>query len=285
MIQGGGPIHSIIIRRIAASPTAPCCGTPARHEGHKEKMAEEMEVCPVCNRSLPAANMLMHSTRCVPVGADPLQAASTLSQSRAPWLSDSDLARFDTLALDPPASKPAPLSPEHSGKWAAAVSSGDGALRCKVDSDADNLQVLHEVYGWVPGAANVRPTDAVKAQKALLMSNLGAMWASTADWVFHHIFGSHTTRGPSGKRTAERPPAGATVFAPNPFPYDVPAGTEHWVFWMASPEAEWPEERITAAVRFEIDERGGGQFVWYPNPKMSIGDVELHHVQCFWRPT
>jgi len=103
-------------------------------------------------------------------------------------------------------------------------------------------------------------------------------------WVAH-IFGSLTKRGPSGKRTAERPAAGATVFAPNPFPYDVPAGTEHWVFWMASPEAEWPEERITAAISAEIDERGGGQFAWYPNPKMSIGDPELHHVQCFWRPT
>ena len=73
-----------------------------------------------------------------------------------------------------------------------------------------------------------------------------------------------------------------TVFAVNPFPYDVPAGTNHWVFWMASPEVEWPEERITAAIAAAVDERGGGQFVWYTNPKMSIGDPRLHHVQVFW---
>ena len=92
------------------------------------------------------------------------------------------------------------------------------------------------------------------------------------------------TRGSDGKRSAARPPEGSTLFARNPFPYDVPAGTEHWVFWMASPESEWPEARITAGIAAAVDEKGGGQFVWYPNPKMSIGDPRLHHVQVFFKP-
>ena len=54
------------------------------------------------------------------------------------------------------------------------------------------------------------------------------------------------TRGADGKRSAARPVAGSTIFKPNPFPYAVPDGTEHWVFWMAANEAEWPEARMRA---------------------------------------
>ena len=166
-------------------------------------------------------------------------------------------------------------------------STGD-RLRCRVNSDAEELQLLHEVYGWVPGKAHVRPTPEVRAQKELLLSNLGSMWASAADWVFHHVFETATKRGADGKRTASRPDPGRTVFKPNPFPYSVPDGTEHWVFWMASPESEWPEARISQRVGEAVDAQGGGvsrsgQFVWYPNPKMSIGDPQLHHVQVFWK--
>ena len=157
-------------------------------------------------------------------------------------------------------------------------------LQTRISSDIEELSLLHEVYGWVPGKEHVRPTPAVRAQKELLLSNLSSMWSSPADWVFHHVFASPTSRGADGKRSAARPAAGATVFAPNPFPYDVPRGTEHWVFWMAAPELEWPEVRIAAALAEAVDARGGGQFVWYPNPKMSVPDANLYHVQVFWKP-
>ena len=133
-------------------------------------------------------------------------------------------------------------------------------LRCRVNSDADELQLLHEVYGWVPGRDDIRPSPAVRAQKELLLSNLEAMWASPTDWVFAHVFGSETRRNERGKREAQRPDAGRTVFKPNPFPYAVPQGTEHWVFWMASPEAEWPEARVTQGVAGSVDALGGGEF-------------------------
>lgn len=194
-------------------------------------------------------------------------------------------------------------------------STGD-RLRCRVNSDAEELQLLHEVYGWIPGRDNVRPKPEVRAQKELLLANLEAMWASPLDWVFHHVFGAATTRGTDGKRSATRPQPGLTVFKPNPFPYDVPRGTEHWVFWMASPEAEWPEERISTCISQAVDARGGGDYgacerlpkrrkqvapkppsarlshalcvracaVWYPNPKMSVPDPNLFHVQVFWLP-
>ena len=168
---------------------------------------------------------------------------------------------------------------------AASAGANEDRLRCRVDSDSDVLQVLHEVYHWVPGKANVRPTPDVRAQKELLLANLEGMWDSPADWVYHHVFNMKTARGPNGKRSCvSRPDSGTTIFARNPFPYDVPQGTEHFVFWMASNESEWPEERITSGIAKAVDERGGGQFVWYPNPKMSVPDPTLFHVQVFWRP-
>ena len=157
-------------------------------------------------------------------------------------------------------------------------------LACRISADVDQLEDLHAVYGWIPGSAQVRPTATVRAQKELLLANLGSMWASPADWVFHHVFKSPTTRGSGGRRSATRPAEGSTAFTPNPFPYQVPKGTVHYVFWMASPEAEWPEERITSAIASAVAARGGGSFVWYPNPKMSIPDPVLYHVQVFWLP-
>ena len=146
-------------------------------------------------------------------------------------------------------------------------------------------RLLHEVYKWVPGREQVRPRAEVRAQKELLLTNLQQMWASRHDWVFHHVFGCATRRGPDGKRACPTPPApGSTVFARNPYPYDVPEGTEHCLLWMASPEAEWPEERVTARLAEAVDERGGGAFVWYANPKMSLDNPNMYHVQVFWRP-
>ena len=132
---------------------------------------------------------------------------------------------------------------------AAAGGSRSEQLRCRVDSDSTVLQLLHEVYKWVPGEANVRPTPEVRAQKELLLANLDGMWASPADWVYHHVFGMTTARGANGKRSCvSRPDAGTTVFARNPFLCGA-NGTEHFVFWMASNEAEWPEQRIRTALR------------------------------------
>lgn len=228
-----------------------------------------MITCEGCKRQIPEENLLLHQMRCVGI-ASSATASAAASSLRANVVSAATPAEVS-------AAPPVPAA-------AAAAASGAPALRCRVTASNDERQLLHEVYRWVPGAEHVRPTPAVRAQKELLLANLDSMWRSPADWVFHHVFGSPTTRGTDGKRSATRPEPGATVFAINPFPYVVPDNTHHWVLWMASAEPEWPDERITAELCAQIDERGGGEFVWYPNPKMSIGDAGLHHVQVFWVP-
>ena len=248
--------------------------------------------CAKCGMEMPSSNTLTHSLRCRGVAAPsapPSAAAphaSTSVQAPPPVrpIADASTPKPDTGLHSSGCSGIPAASTNHTS--AAAGGSGSEQLRCRVDSDSTVLQLLHEVYKWVPGEANVRPTPEVRAQKELLLANLDGMWASPADWVYHHVFGMTTARGANGKRSCvSRPDAGTTVFARNPFPYAVPNGTEHFVFWMASNEAEWPEQRITDGIAAAIDARGGGQFVWYPNPKMSVPDPQLFHVQVFWKPT
>lgn len=157
------------------------------------------------------------------------------------------------------------------------------ALRMRVSSDLGELQRLHQLTGWTPGAVHVRPDATKIAQKELLLANLGRMWASPADWVFFHVFGMRTSSG-GGGRVAERPPAGQTRLRPQPFPYELPAEVQHYVLWCSSPRKEWSDSAITAAIAQEVDAHGGGEFVWYENPKPSVQHEQLHHVQVFWRP-
>ena len=152
-------------------------------------------------------------------------------------------------------------------------------LRSKVPSDLASLQKLHERTGWTPGAAHVRPDPATRAQKELLIANLEQMWACHADWVFSQIFGTATRRDASGRRTAERPAHGCMVFAPQPFPYAVPEGVQHYVLWCAAPRREVSDRDITERISREVEAHGGGDFVWYENPKMSVEHEALYHVQ------
>ena len=160
-------------------------------------------------------------------------------------------------------------------------------IRCRVSSDVASLQALHEATGWTPSAEQIRPTAALRAQKELMLANIARMWASPADLVCYQVFGGATRRGANGLRSTQRPPAGRAVLVPQPFPYDLAAGTSHMVLWCSSPRQHWSDEQITAEIARAVDERWGGsdtQFIWYENPKMSVPDPHLYHVQVFCRP-
>ena len=89
-----------------------------------------------------------------------------------------------------------------------------------------------------------------------------------------------TKPGKDGKRLATRPEPGVTVFARNPYPYDVPRGTEHCLLdgFAARRVAR---RRSTPAARHR--RAPGGVYIWYPNLRMSVLDPHMLHVQA-WRP-
>lgn len=163
----------------------------------------------------------------------------------------------------------------------ADVESSEPTRGTRISAELDALQARHEATGWTPGAAHVRPAPATRAQKELVLANVRQSWASDADWVSHEVFRTTARRAADGKRHAARPPRGAAVLAPQPFSYELPRGTMHSVYWMATSGEEWTDERITAGIAARIN---GGEFVWYPNPKPSVTDAVLSHVQVFWRP-
>ena len=69
-------------------------------------------------------------------------------------------------------------------------------------------------------------------------------------------------------------------FEPNKFPYDVPEGTHHYVLWFPQQERV-DDDLVTSACGRAVFERGGADFAWYINPKMTF--PHIYHVQVFWR--
>jgi len=128
----------------------------------------------------------------------------------------------------------------------------------------------------------MRPNPETLMRKEFFLHNLARMWSTPADWIFCNIF-DMPVHVASGLRTAERPPRGLTKLAKQPFPYSLPDGVQHFVLWCSSPRAEWSAEAITSSIASGVDQQGGGEFVWYENPKPSVEDSQLYHVQVFWK--
>jgi len=155
-------------------------------------------------------------------------------------------------------------------------------LRSRIPCQVQEMQKLHEATGWTPGAEHVRPNPQTLAQKEFFLQNLARMWATPADWVFCNVFDMPVCVGP-GLRTAKRPAGGLTKLMPQPFPYSLPDDVLHFVLWCSSARTEWSTDAITASIAREVDQQGGGEFVWYENPKPSIEDSQLYHVHVFWK--
>ena len=67
----------------------------------------------------------------------------------------------------------------------------------------------------------------------------------------------------------------AASLVPQPFPYDLPVGTEHMVLWCPAPEHYWSEAAITAAIARGVEARwGGGDFVWCRQPGLTGSDPD-----------
>jgi len=121
---------------------------------------------------------------------------------------------------------------------------------------------------------------------------LDAKLRPTPPQILHTIFGLPTRRGADGRRFATAvPPAGQFRLMEQQFPYELPSGTRQMVFWSAKSSGQMESDVISARISEELDRLhgggvvgAGGDFIWYANPKMSVIDERLYHVQVFWRP-
>jgi hypothetical protein len=157
-------------------------------------------------------------------------------------------------------------------------------LRSQIACDAASLRQLHRHTCWTPSEAQIRPSAANLARKQYFLSNLAQRWKSPSDWVFSQVFHMPAARNAhDGLMCSDPPPAGACKLVAQPFPYSVDEGVAHCVLWCSGPKSNWTDQAITEAISFAVDRQGGGEFVWYENPKKSIENPHLYHVQVFWR--
>lgn len=131
-------------------------------------------------------------------------------------------------------------------------------IRRKINpNDVDELCRL---YDWIPSGACVRPSAAVRAEKAQLMHNALVRYETARDYVLNRVFrlecssngfasALHVDRDVemSARRTPQERREGRVrmfVFAANPFPYSVPPNTVHSVLWclLDQDEEEEPHE-------------------------------------------
>ena len=142
-------------------------------------------------------------------------------------------------------------------------------MRQRISPDAAVLDAAHKIHPWVPSAAHVRPLATVLHLKQTAYDEQ----PHTTEWIWHEVFMSVSE--------PERPCA---KLHRQPFPYQVPAGTVHMVCWFAGcPREDWSEHAIFDAISTHIDDLGGGEFVYYENPKKSITHPRLHHEHVYWR--
>ncbi|KAJ3209949.1 hypothetical protein HDU67_005789 [Dinochytrium kinnereticum] len=145
-------------------------------------------------------------------------------------------------------------------------------LRCRISSALEDMDALHALHPWVPGSPHIRPTPETLHLKSEIMSQSGNQ-INLDEWS-HRLFNaswSDALSGTLGKKYH---------FEPNKFPYNVPAGTNHYVLWFPS-EGAVGEEAVGRVLGEAVGKLGGREFVWYVNPKMTVGAI--WHVQVFWR--
>jgi hypothetical protein len=137
--------------------------------------------------------------------------------------------------------------------------------RGRIEPDLDNLEALHRLYPWIPGRENIRPREDI------LRSKRETIWDGES--LSRLLFPVSLLELWEGKCEKEY------VFLENAFPYDVSRGTHHYVLWFSG-KGEKPDDRIVEILEKEVASRGGTEFVYYVNPKMTVSDI--WHVQVFW---
>eukprot|EP01083_Nonionella_stella_P053943 142542_1 len=157
-------------------------------------------------------------------------------------------------------------------------------FRCKVTSDRDVLELLHQKHPWIPGAENIRPTVKLKEDKKSYIENIQYFYVSGMDYIFETVFECKAKMNADGKLYVEnKEHIHKEVFGANKFPYQVHQDAQHYIMWYSYSNDSITDQKITDDIDTNIKnivKHEAYDFIWYINPKMTIPDV--FHVQVFW---
>ena len=178
----------------------------------------------------------------------------------------------------------------------------------RISSDAASIAALHSSVGWTP--RDIRPTPIIRAARCDFLDEVDRIWASHGDSVLCEVFKVRPDPGSAERRIVADPDGVGglrpldRVLVPARFPYDCPPGTGHACLWfflgMADCRLDPPgDDAIDAALVEELARWTGAstlgavasgsappsliEAVWYPNPKPSVEDRRLFHVQVSLR--
>lgn len=122
------------------------------------------------------------------------------------------------------------------------------------------------------------------AAQAAYEAALGATrreWRSVEDAIRARALGWARARGADGRWAAERVEGAVSrLLQPNPWPYDVPAGVEHWLLWWD--EAAAPDEAEAEAFVARHAPRWAARWRVSRNPPAARSVPGLWHAHVFF---
>lgn len=150
--------------------------------------------------------------------------------------------------------------------------------------------MLHQAVGWTPGSSQIRPTAAVMSRKKTDWETVDMEYEAMNDYVYGLVFGVPLNKTADGRLQADEAHIAALtarVFRANDYAYDVAENTFHWVMWYpATGGKDVADEVVSADIKADLQthlNHPDFEFVWYPNPKMTVPGI--CHFQVFWRST
>lgn len=98
-------------------------------------------------------------------------------------------------------------------------------IRNKISSKIDDLDVLHQIYSWIPNNESIRPNSDVLARKRLKCQEILTVWESFKDYILHTVFKKQHMFVNDKYQAVNDRVYGKKVFTPNEFPYNLSSGT------------------------------------------------------------
>jgi len=162
-------------------------------------------------------------------------------------------------------------------------------IQNQIPSNIESLNVLHELYEWIPDQNMIRPNSIELAKKQLLMNTIESEWLTLQDYILFKVFNQDFIELPTickKKIPYIKTSISEFVFTESLFRYNLPTYANHYVLWFSKINFEngkniINKDTINNIIILEISKYTDNfDFAWYINPKPSVSD--FFHVQVFW---
>ncbi len=114
------------------------------------------------------------------------------------------------------------------------------------------------------------------------MNSVMFEWNSVYDYIMYTVFNAQRRVNALAKWTTI-PNSTLKVWAleQSLFPYDLPAGTNHFILWHRDFDYNhgFSDEEVNHIIKNRLP--ADSEFAWYKNPKPTV--LQFWHVQVFWR--